>query len=259
MIALAVVFATPFYIIVNVALSPPNATSSGLGPSVPPDLSNFGVAWSQGGLGAAMVNSVVVTVVSSIVIIAVSSLASFYLARTLTHLSRMWFFVFLSGLALPLQLTTLPLYTMIRDLGLLGTLWGLVLVYSAVFLPFSIFLYTLFIRSVPEDYEESAQLDGCGPLRAFWYIVFPLVRPITLTILILNGIGMYNDFFTPLLYLSGSGQETAPVAINAFVSQYTTDWPVVFAGLVLASVPILIAFFAMQRQVVEGFSGGVKG
>jgi len=259
MVVLAIVFAIPFYLIVNVAFQSPNTTGSGVTFSWPPNFDNVQIAWVQGGLGAAILNSVVVTVISTFCVIAVSSLASYYLARTLSRVSRAWNIAFLLGLMLPLQLATLPLYAMIRDLGLLGTVWSLVLVYSAMYLPFSIFLYVLFIRALPIDFEEAAQLDGCGPLRVFWHIALPLTRPVTITIAILVGIAIYNDFFTPLLYLAGSGQETAPVAINAFVSQYSTPWPVVFAGLLLLSIPILAAFFALQKQVIGGFAGGLKG
>ncbi|GEK79219.1 carbohydrate ABC transporter permease [Agrococcus baldri] len=259
MIVLAAVFAIPFYVIVNVAFQEPHSQQSAMVPTFPPNLESVGIAWFDGGLGAALINSALVTVVSSVIVIAVSSLASYYIARAMGGLSRMLSIAFIGGLMLPLQLATLPLYVIVRNLGLMGTIWGLVLVYSALFLPFSIFLYTMFLRSVPMEFEESAQIDGCGPLTTFWHVVFPLVRPVTVTVLILNGIGMYNDFFTPLLYLSGSGQQTVTVAITSFVGVYVTQWPVVFSGLLLASIPVLIAFIAAQKQIIGGFAGGLKG
>lgn len=259
MIVLAAIFAIPFYVIVNVAFQDPNAQQSAMAPPVPPHFESLSTAWVEGGLGAALLNSLLVTAVSSVIVISISSLASYWLARSTSHLSRLAMTFFIGGLMLPLQLATLPLYVIVRNLGLMGTLWGLVLVYSALFLPFSIFLYTLFLRSVPAEFEESAQLDGCGPFATFWHVVFPMVRPVTVTVLILNGIGMYNDFFTPLLYLSGSGQQTVTVAITSFVGVYITQWPVVFAGMLLASIPVLLAFIAAQKQIIGGFAGGLKG
>lgn len=259
MLAIAAMFAVPFYIIVNVAFQEPHSQQSAMSPTFPPNLDSLAIAWFDGGLGAALINSILVTVISSVIVIVVSALASYYLARSITGLSKLVSMAFIGGLMLPLQLATLPLYVLVRNVGLMGTLWGLVLVYSALFLPFSIFLYTMFLRSVPLEFEESAQLDGCGPFVAFWQVVFPLLRPVTVTVLILNGIGMYNDFFTPLLYLSGSGQQTVTVAITSFVGVYVTQWPVVFGGMLLASIPVLIAFIAAQKQIIGGFAGGLKG
>ncbi|WP_182111242.1 MULTISPECIES: carbohydrate ABC transporter permease [unclassified Actinotalea] len=259
MIVVALLFAVPFYLLVNVAFRQEGTTSSALEPSVPPSFDGVVTAWVDGGLAKALVTSILVTVVSSVIVIAVSAMASYYLVRGTGWFSSAWSVVFLGGLMLPLQLAALPLYTMIRDLGLIGSPWGLVVVYSSIYLPFSIFLYTLFLRALPGEFEESAQIEGCGPFQTFRYVVFPLLRPITLTIAILNGIAMYNDFFTPLLYLAGSGEQTVTVAITSFVGEYVTEWQVVFSGLLLASIPVLIAFALLQKQVIGGFAGGLKG
>ncbi len=125
--------------------------------------------------------------------------------------------------------------------------------------PFSIFLYTGFLRALPGEYEEAAALDGCGPFGTFWRVVFPLLRPITGTVVILNVIHVWNDFLTPLLYLSGSGQQTIPVALFGFVGQYVSQWNLVFAGLVITVFPILLVYFLLQKSVIQGFSGGLKG
>lgn len=259
MVILAVVFLSPAFILINVALKPKTESTPGFVPTTSPTLDNIIAAWTDGGLGAALLNSLVVTVVSSITIIALASLASYALARLKTTLSTFTFGLFLAGLLLPLQLATLPLYILMKDLGLLGSLLGLIVVYSALFLPFSIFLFTLFMRTLPAEYEEAAAIDGCGPMRTFLTIVMPLSRPITATVVILNGISIYNDFFTPLLYLSGSGQQTAPVAINSFVGQYESDWSVIFGGLLVAAIPALAVYFVLQRNIINGFAGGLKG
>lgn len=257
MIALAIVFISPFFILVSTALRPMTANGSDAASGI--TLDNIATAWETGGLGPALWNSLLVTTVSSVAIVLLSSLASYQLARARARLAKGVFALFMAGLLLPLQLATLPLYVFVRDIGLLGSIWGLVIVYCGTFLPFSIFLYTMFIRSIPAEYEEAAQIDGAGHLRTFTSVIFPLVRPITATIVILNGISIYNDFFTPLLYLSGTGEATAPVAINSFVSQYNTQWPVVFGGLLVAAVPALIVYFVLQRQIIQGFAGGLKG
>lgn len=259
MIVVALVFAFPFYILINLSFRPqfqlvnPLAIHGGF------TLANYRAAWHEAALGRAIFDSAVVTAVSVAVVVVVSSMAAYPLARSTARWSRWLFGIFMLGLLLPFQLALLPLYTTIRDLHLLGTLWSLILFYSGLQVPFSVFLYTAFLRAMPRDYEEAALLDGCSPLQAFRRVVFPLLRPITGTVVILNAIFIWNDFLTPLLYLSGSGRQTIPVAIFTFVGQYTSNWQLVFAGLLLGIAPILLVYFAMQRHIIRGFAGGLKG
>lgn len=259
LIAIAVVWAIPLLALVNVSLKPANSQTNALTPTWPPTFENYGTAWEQASLGAALVNSAIVAVVSIVFIVAISALASYPLARVTRSWSRWTFYGVLGGLLIPAQLALLPLYSTMRDLGLLGSLGAVILINVGTAMPFSIFLYTTFMRDLPLDYEEAAVLDGCGPVRTFANIVFPLVRPATGTVVILNLVGIWNEFFMPLLYLSGSGNATAPVAIYSFVSQYVTVWPLVFAGLVISVIPILVVYFSLQKYVIKGFAGGLKG
>jgi raffinose/stachyose/melibiose transport system permease protein len=259
LIVLACVFISPFFLLVNTALRAPGEGGSALDLTTQPTLENAQTALSQGDLGIALINSAVVTVFATLLSVILASLASYPLARSLSRLSKGVFVLFLVGLLLPIQLAILPLYTLMRDTGLLGSLAGLIIYYSGTTMPFSVFLYTTFLRSVPLDYEEAARIDGCGPVRAFIHVTFPLLRPVTGTVVILNGINIYNDFFTPLLFLAGSGQQTAPVAVQAFVGEFSANWPVVFSGLLIALIPVLVLYFALQKHIIRGFSGGIKG
>ncbi|WBB53706.1 carbohydrate ABC transporter permease [Verrucosispora sp. WMMD573] len=259
MIAAAMVIAFPVYILVNLAVRAPSDTSSPLRPTTSPTLSNFTEAWREGGLGGALMNSVLVTTISVLIVLAVSALAAYPLARATAHWSRGMFLLIMLGLVLPFQLAALPLYQTMRDLGLLGTVWSLVLFYSGLQVPFTTFLYTGFIRALPHDFEDAALIDGCRPWEAFRYVVFPMLKPITFTALVLNAITVWNDFFTPLLYLSGSTQQTVPVALAGFVGQYVADWNLIFAALVISIVPVLLLYFALQRSIINGFAGGLKG
>ena len=126
-------------------------------------------------------------------------------------------------------------------------------------MPFSIFLYCGFIRVLPREYEEAAWVDGASHFVTFWRVVFPLLKPITSTVLILNVIFIWNDFLSPLLYLSGTSNLTIPLTLFNFVGQWVSDWPLVFAGLVISTIPILALFFSLQKSVMNGFAGGVKG
>ena len=138
-------------------------------------------------------------------------------------------------------------------------MWSLVLFYSGLQVPFTTFLYVGFIRALPVDYEEAGMLDGARPITLFMQVVLPLLRPITGTAVILNAIFIWNDFLTPLLYLSGTDHQTIPVATFGFVGQYTSNWLLTFAGLVIGVLPILAVYFMLQRRIIKGFSGGLKG
>jgi raffinose/stachyose/melibiose transport system permease protein len=259
MLAVAAVVGFPVYVLINLAFRAPSDTSSPLRPTTAPTLDNFSQAWEQGRLGGALVNSMLVTVISVIVVLAVSSLAAYPLARVTARWSRGMFLLIMLGLVLPFQLAALPLYQTMRDLGLLGSVWALTLFYSGLLVPFTTFLYIGFFRALPRDFEDAALIDGCTSLEAFRFVVFPMLKPVTVTALVLNAVAVWNDFFTPLLYLSGSAQQTMPVAVAGFVGQYVSEWNLIFAALVISILPVLAVYFALQRSIINGFAGGLRG
>lgn len=259
MIVAALIFLLPVYVLVTLAFKAPDDPSSILALPANPTVSNFVEAWQQGNLGNALINSTIVTVVTIGLIVVCAAAAAYPLSRLGARWSKVTYFAFLAGLLLPVQLAMLPLYQTIRDLGLLGTLAGIILINVGQGMPFSIFLYAGFMRTLPADFEEAASLDGANALRAFWSVVFPLMRPITGTVVILNAVSTWNDFLQPLLYLSGSNSQTITVAIYGFVGQYGAQWNLIFAGIVISILPILTAYFFLQRYIVQGFAGGLKG
>jgi raffinose/stachyose/melibiose transport system permease protein len=260
MIAVAIAFLFPVYALVTLAFKDPGQIANKpLSLPKPPSVGSFGEAWRSASLGSALLNSTLITVSSVIVLILLGSLAAYFLARTATRMSYTLYILFLVGIILPFQLGMIPLYQLVNNLGLLGTYQGMILFYTGIQLPFTVFLYTGFIRSLPADYTNAALIDGASHLQAFAHVIFPLLRPITGTVLILNAVHIWNDFFTPLLYLGGSGRETVPVRVFAFVNEYTSNYGLVAAGLVLAALPILIVFLFLQRYVIRGFSSGLKG
>lgn len=260
MIAVAIMFLFPVYALVTLAFKDPSQIANRpLSLPNPPSVGSFGEAWQSASLGSALLNSTLITVSSVVILIVLGSLAAYFLARTASRLSYSLYILFLVGIILPFQLGMIPLYQLVNDMGLLGTYQGMILFYTGIQLPFTVFLYTGFIRSLPADYTNAALIDGASHLQAFGYVIFPLLRPITGTVLILNAVHIWNDFFTPLLYLGGSGRETVPVRVFAFVNEYTSDYGLVAAGLVLAALPILLVFLVLQRYVIRGFSSGLKG
>ncbi|SEG88997.1 raffinose/stachyose/melibiose transport system permease protein [Nonomuraea solani] len=259
MLLVALVFVLPIYILVNLSLRPAGDVSSPLRPVTAPTFDNYAAAWEQAGMAGALLNSAIVTTVSVLLIVVISSMAAYPLARITSGLSSTIFWLVLCGMLIPFQVALIPLYQTMRDLGLLGSLWALVILYAGAQVPFSIFLYTGFLRTIPKEYEEAASIDGAGALRTFRSVVFPLLRPVTGTVVILNAITVWNDFLVPLLYLSGTPRQTVTVALYAFVGQYVSNWPIVFAGLVISILPVLTVYFLLQRRIISGFAGGLKG
>ena len=258
MVATALVFAFPVYVMLSLSLREPGDQSSPIALSSP-TLANYGDAWQQADLGSALVTSTLITTGSVVLVVVLSAMAAHPLARGTRAWSKAAFGLFVLGLLLPFQLALIPLYQTMRDLGLLGNPLALVVFYTGLQMPFSVFLYTGFLRALDPGYEEAALIDGASPLRAFFSVVLPLMRPITGTVVILNAIFVWNDFLTPLLYLSGTEQQTVPVALFGFVGQYVSRWPMVFAGLVIGIAPVLLVYLAMQKRVIQGFAGGLKG
>ncbi|MFG2000507.1 carbohydrate ABC transporter permease [Spirillospora sp. NPDC048911] len=260
MIAVAVAFLFPVYALVTMSLKDQKQVAeSPLAPPTSPTFDNFSNAWTRAELGPALFNSTVITIGSLVALIAIGSFAAYFLSRRASRLGYGLYVLFLLGIVLPFQLGMIPLFKLVDGLGLLGTMQGMIIFYTGIQLPFTIFLYTGFIRALPADYANAALIDGAGHFQAFTRVVFPLLRPITGTVLILNAVFIWNDFFTPLLYLGGSTRETVPVRIFAFVGQYVSDNGLVFAGLVLAALPILAVFLVLQRYVIKGFASGLKG
>lgn len=260
MIALAAMFLFPIYVFVTVSLkSPAELASSPLSLPTSPRWENYAVAWERGELGSAFVSSITVTALSVAILIGLGSIAAYALARGASRLSTTLYVIFLLGLMIPLQLGMVPLYQLMNDANLLQTYTALILFEAGHQLPFAIFLYAGFIRALPKEYEEAARIDGAGTLTTFRKIMFPLLRPITGSVVILTAITTWNDFLTPLLYLGGSDQQTLPVAIFRFRGEFSTQWEVIFAGMAIAILPLLVVYFLLQRHFIVGFASGIKG
>jgi raffinose/stachyose/melibiose transport system permease protein len=259
MIFIGLLFVAPVYIMFNVAFGGPSTQANPLLPTGTPTFANFVQAWQVGDLASGMLVSLTVTVFSVALTVFLSAFAAFPLARLTARWSRAVFYLVLFGLILPFFIALIPLYQTMHVLGLVGTPIALIILYTGHQFPLSVFLYVGFLRELPRDYEESAMIDGCTPARAFFSVVFPMLRPVTGTVVILNAVQIWNDFLTPLLFLGTGNLKTLPVGIYQFVGEYTTQWPLVFGGIVISVMPLLIVYLVMQRRIMTGFSSGLKG
>ncbi len=223
--------------------------------------SNFTYAWTKGHLGDYFFNSVTVTLATVALSTFFAAMAAYVLARFSFRGARPLFFYFLAGLMVPLQMAIVPLFFQMKEFDMLGSRWGLVTVYVAFGMPFSIFILTGFFKSLPASLHESALMDGAGEFRAFWYIMLPLARPGLFTVAIFSFLGTWNEFFMAFMFLSGEGAEkvrTLPLGLAniTIVSQYRSDWGMAFAGLVIVMLPTLLAYTFLQRRLTKGITLG---
>ena len=262
MLVLAAVWWIPFYFLVNTALKP-NAELFSSPAALPKNVAfgNFHEAWAgsgTGSLGNALKSSFIITGCSVALLVSFGSVAAYVLGRRVGRLSTALYFLFVVAIILPFQLGIVPAYVAIRSIGLGGTYWGLILLYTGLLMPLTVFLYTGFVRTLPRDYEEAAQVDGASLARRFFRVVFPLLGPITGTVAVLTSLIIWNDFFLPLVFLAGTHKVTAPLAIYGFVGEFAARWNLIFAAVIITIAPILVFFLVAQRQLMRGFTGGIK-
>ncbi|WP_026485762.1 carbohydrate ABC transporter permease [Caldanaerobius polysaccharolyticus] len=206
----------------------------------------------------AFFNSTVITVFSIIVLIIVGSMAGFVMQRRNGKASPYINFLVLSGLMIPPSIV--PTIWVLRAIGLFKTLSGMILVEVALSFPFAAILYRSFIATIPREIDEAAVIDGCGGLRLFFQIIFPLLKPVTSTIIVLSGLTIFNDFVNPLYFLPGADNVTVQLSLYYFMGRYITSWNLLFADVVLISIPPLILFIFFNKKIVAGMvAGAVKG
>ena len=211
-------------------------------------------------------DSFIITVVSLAVIVLCSSMCAWVLVRNRTKWSHILFMIFVMAMVIPFQVLMYPLVRWLRVMGdflrlpLLGTVHGIVFAYLGFGCPLSIFIFHGFIKNIPYELEESATIDGCSRGTTFFKIVFPLLQPIIVTVLILNGIWIWNDYLLPLLILSSNGRvQTIPIAVTAFAGAYLKQWDLILTSTFLAMIPVIVLYLFAQRYIIRGMvEGSIK-
>lgn len=260
-----VILLLPFWILISTSLKTTDQvlTTSAFSFPAAPTLDNFiqllSPAGSQSGdVYQGLLSSVVITTGTVLLLIALSSAAAYVFARSTRKLSDRIFRIFLIAIVLPTQLGILPLYIGARSLGLIGSPWGMIVIYTAMSMPFAVFLYSGFFRRLPRDYEEAATLDGASRFQIFTRVIFPLMSPATGTVTILSGLLVWNDFFTAVIFLNGSPYMTLPVVVYNFVGSLVSQWNLSFAVVLIAMAPVLVFYVFAQKKFMQGYAGGIK-
>ncbi|HEX4980611.1 MAG TPA: carbohydrate ABC transporter permease [Ilumatobacteraceae bacterium] len=204
-------------------------------------------------------NSTLIAIVTTIVVLPAASLAAFVLARYEFRGREVIYGLFTLGLLFPIAVAILPLFIVLRQVGLLSNPLGVALPQAAFGLPISIIIMRPFFRGVPQALQDAARIDGCGPVRFYWHVMLPLSRPVLSTIAVITLVGSWNAFLLPLLVLIDPDQHTLPIGVNNISSQFSTDYSRVLAYTSLSMIPALIFYALAERQIVSGLtSGAVK-
>lgn len=209
-------------------------------------------------IGQAFANSMLVAVSTVLIATTGAALASYVMARRKTKLHKAVYLFFLVGLVAPLNMV--PAVLVLQKLHLTNSLFGLILLYSALVTPFTIFLYYGFIGTVPREIDEAAIIDGCGPSALFWKVIFPLLKPVTVTVVILNFMNAWNDFITPFYVINESRKMPLTTMVYSFFGQFQRSWNLVCVIMVMILVPIIIVYASGQKYIIAGMTAGaVKG
>ncbi|MGD6776408.1 MULTISPECIES: carbohydrate ABC transporter permease [Bacillaceae] len=256
-ILIAIIFLIPFYfVIINSVKSFSEILIDAA--ALPTEIlfSNYAKVWEIIQFPRAFWNSLIITVLSNIGIVVISSMAAWKMVRTPGKFSKILFVIIVSAMVIPFQTVMIPLMKLGGALNLINSIPGIVIMYFGFGVPLSLFLYHGFVKTVPVEIEEAARIDGCSQFGVFWRIVFPLLKPITVTVVILNTLWIWNDYLLPLLVLQTAELRTIPLATSSFFAQYTKQWDMGLAALMLGIAPIIIFFLFLQRHIIKGIAAG---
>lgn len=262
----------------------PRAVTSPSAQTFAPVRENYYKAWVESHFSSYFVNSVKVVSISLALILLLGSMAAYVLARFEFRGNRLIYLVFLSGLLIPMQLILIPLFFQFSDMGEMLTRWfapgframgmgdvtislhdshfGLILIYVAASLPFTVFTLTAFFRTLPNEVREAAQMDGASEYRTFFRVMMPLAKPGLVTVAIFNFLGLWNEYLFGLVFLNSDNLKTLPLGLASISlqAQYKSDFGLMFAGLVIAMLPTLIVYLILQEKLTKGITvGAVKG
>ena len=206
----------------------------------------------------AFYNSTVITLCSIVMMIVVCSMAGYVLHRKRDRVGVVANFIVLTGLMIPPAIV--PTIWVMRGIGIYKTLWGMVLVEVALNCSFACILYRGHTATIPRETDEAAIIDGCSPRRLFWQVIFPLMKPVTATVIVMSSVTIFNDFVNPLYFLPGARNATVQLTLHIFNSQYSSDWNLLFADVMLITLPPLILFIFFNKRIVSGMvAGAIKG
>ena len=217
---------------------------------------NYKSVWIDRGFGVYFKNSFIVTAIAMAFVILLGSMASYGVSRYRYKLRTWIYMVFLSGIMLPLKVAIIPLFLIVKNLGLMDTHLSIIMVFIAMGLPSTVFILSGFMKTIPLDLEYAARIDGCNDWGIYCRIVMPVTQSAIALVTIYNAVPIWNDFFFPLVFIQSNRLKTLPVGLSTFFGQYSTNWSLLFAGLSIAILPMLILYVFMSKYFIRGMTAG---
>ena len=257
LILFALYVLVPFFWVISTALkSNLEIAKDPLG--LPPNwrFENIVQAWNQGKFGRYFINSVIVTVPIVMLVVSLSSLAGYGLARLKMPGRMLIFYFFLIGLMVPFTAIMIPLFYILRDIGVLGTYWAMILPQTAISLPFGIFFMRAFFSGLPYDLTDAAKIDGCNDFGVFRRVMLPLAGPAVAALIVFNFMGSWNAFLLPLIYLQSDSLRPIMTGMMFFTTRWGVDYSMSMAGTLIVMLPIMAVYVLFQRQFIQGLTAG---
>lgn len=258
----AIIFIMPvYYLIVSTFKSADDVT---LHPFALPksfDISGYITAWENMTYPRALMNTLIITALTVVASILLAAFAAYSISRYKSKFNKFVFTLILAGMMIPGQVSLVSLYNLVRSLGLVDDIFGIVVINCSGNAMLPLFLFRSFIStSIPVEIEEAAQIDGCSLFKRFFYLVLPLLKPVAATAAIIIALGTWNDYLNPMLFLQSRENSTLLLEVHRNIGQFSIDWISMFPMLVLEVLPLSIFYFIMQKQIISGVAAGaVKG
>jgi len=220
------------------------------------DLTNYKLVFTEGNFVSYFWNSFIVTFSATAIVIVCGSSAAYALARYKFRFNGAIYIFFLAGLLIPAKLALVPLFIQMKNMGLLDSRIGLILVYAAGAMPAAVFIFTGFIRALPVDLDNAARIDGAKEHQVFIKVMLPLIIPVTGIVGIYSAIPMWNDFLLPLVFIRDPSKMTIMQGISIFFGEYGSNWGAIFAGLTMAALPLIILYVILSSKFIKGLTAG---
>lgn len=251
----------PLYMAVIIAFKKPSEMSNDVAGALalPKNwsFSNFTEAMQVTDFWHSLGNSLLITLVTIVLAILIHSIAGYVIGRGMRRIKgfKFIYFYIVSGMFVPFSILMMPLVKQTAQMGI-GNRFGVILLYLVFYMPMNVLLYSGYLKNIPEALEEAANIDGANAWTTYWRIIFPMMKPMHATVAILTALGTWNDVMTPLVIMSGTGQNTLPLAQLNIQSQFGTNYNLAFASYILALIPILIFYVICQKQILNGVANG---
>lgn len=261
-ILFCIIVISPLVIVFSSSLRSPENQTSPLALFIEFTGASYARAFSNMNYPMELLNSIMTTGGSVLLIVVFATMAAYPIGRIKTKLARFLYFFFISGLIIPSQMVIVPIAQTLNRLGVPNTRFTPMIMFITCSLPFSVFLFSGFMKGVPVEIEESAFIDGATMGKRFWTVVFPLLQPAIISCVITQGLWIWNDYFYPMVFITKKAQYSLPVGMLQFLGdkENPAQWNVLFAACVLCALPLIVVFLALQKQFVNGIAAGaVKG